>query len=134
MNGLELILCITLGAIALLHVSWAFGFWLPIRDEARLVRAVVGAKGATRMPGPIPCGLVAGALLAVTALIYANPSAMRTALLGIAGFVLIVRGCLPWVRFWRQMTPVEPFATLDRRAFGPLCLMLGVGIFVVIAV
>lgn len=127
-----MILCTVLAAIAALHISWAMGIWIPIRDEARLVRSVVGATGATRMPGPIPCGLVAGALLAIIVLIWFSPSALRSVLLGIAGTVLIIRGCLAWVPMWRKMTPVEPFATLDRRAFGPLCLLLGIGILAVI--
>lgn len=133
MTWLELILCVVLAAIAIIHAAWAIGFWVPIRDEARLVRAVVGAQGATRMPGPIPCALVASGLLIVIMSITAEPSASRSAILIGAGLVLAVRGALAWIPFWRRMTPVEPFATLDRHVFGPLSLLLGVGILVIVA-
>ncbi|MCO4847882.1 MAG: DUF3995 domain-containing protein [Yoonia sp.] len=133
MTWLELILCIVLAAIAILHTAWAIGLWVPIRDEARLVHAVVGAQGATRMPGPIPCALVASGLVVVILSIIAGPSVVRTVILIAAGVVLSLRGSLAWIPFWRRMTPVEPFATLDRRVYGPLCLMLGVGILVVAA-
>ncbi len=133
MTWLELILCVVLAAIAIIHAAWAIGLWVPIRDEARLVRAVVGAQGATRMPGPIPCALVASGLLIVIMSITAEPSASRSAILIGAGLVLAVRGALAWIPFWRRMTPVEPFATLDRHVFGPLSLLLGVGILVIVA-
>lgn len=133
MTWLELILCVVLAAIAILHTAWAIGLWVPLRDEACLVRAVVGAQGATRMPGPIPCALVASGLLVVIMSIIADPSAIRSVILIGAGAVLTVRGALAWIPFWRRMTPVEPFATLDRRVFGPLFFLLGVGILVVVA-
>lgn len=133
MTWLELILCVVLAAIAIIHAAWAIGLWVPIRDEARLVRAVVGAQGATRMPGPIPCALVASGLLIVIMSITVEPSASRSAILIGAGLVLAVRGALAWIPFWRRMTPVEPFATLDRHVFGPLSLLLGVGILVIVA-
>lgn len=133
MTWLELILCVVLAAIAIIHAAWAIGLWVPIRDEARLVRAVVGAQGATRMPGPIPCALVASGLLIVIMSITAEPSASRSAILIGAGLVLAVRGALAWIPFWRRMTPVEPFATLDRHVFGPLSLLLGFGILVIVA-
>jgi hypothetical protein len=133
MTWLKLILCVVLAAIAIIHAAWAIGLWVPIRDEARLVRAVVGAQGATRMPGPIPCALVASGLLIVIMSITAEPSASRSAILIGGGLVLAVRGALAWIPFWRRMTPVEPFATLDRHVFGPLSLLLGVGILVIVA-
>lgn len=122
-----------LGAVAVVHALWGAGFWFPLRKEEKLVRAVVGAKDATRMPGPIPCGMVSGALVAVIIALTAPPSTPRDILLGAAAVVLILRGLLAWVPIWRRMTPREPFATLDRYAYGPLCCILGAGIAVVIA-
>lgn len=130
MTGLELILSVALATVAALHGAWAIGLWVPIRDEARLVRTVVGAQGATRMPGPIPCAIVASGLLIIILSIGAEASGFRTVILGASGIVLVVRGGLSWLPFWRKMTPVEPFATLDRRVYGPLCLILGVGVLI----
>lgn len=117
-----------LGAVAIIHILWGIGFWFPIRDEERLVRAVVGAKDATRMPGPIPCGMVSGALIVVIFALLSPPSWPRDSVLWLACVLLVSRGFLAWIPIWRRMTPQEPFATLDRFAYGPLCIGLGLGI------
>lgn len=117
-----------LAAVAFIHFLWAIGFWFPIRDEARLVRAVVGAKDATRMPGPIPCAAVTAALTVVILALLSGPSWQRESILLTAAILFFLRAALSWVPMWRRMTPQEPFATLDRFAYGPLCLLMGVGI------
>lgn len=122
-----------LGAVAVVHALWGAGYWFPLRKEEKLVRAVVGARDVTRMPGPIPCGMVSGGLVAVIIALTAPPSVPRDILLGVAALVLVLRGLLAWVPFWRRLTPLEPFATLDRYAYGPLCVVLGAGIAVVVA-
>ncbi len=132
MTILASILIALLGAVALIHGLWAIGFWFPIRDEARLVRAVVGAKDASRMPGPIPCSFVAAALLVVIFALLSPAYWVRDLVLSIAAVAFILRGFLAWVPMWRRMTPQEPFATLDRYAYGPLCLVLGMGIVVLV--
>jgi hypothetical protein len=92
MTEFEVILSVFIGLIALVHSVWALGLWIPMRDEASLVRAVVGAKGATRMPGPIPCLLVAAGLVSVMVALAFGPTIVRTGVLGLAGSVLCVRG------------------------------------------
>ncbi len=131
MSILILCLVVVLGAIALLHGMWGIGWWVPLWDETKLVRAVVGAKGADRMPGPIPCGLVSAALLVVMISLLSGPSFAREFVISAAAIVLVARGLLAFVPFWRRMTPAEPFATLDRRFYGPLCLLLGCGLAIV---
>ena len=118
------VLSAVLLAIAGVHILWGIGFWWPIRDERRLVAAVVGFKDAERMPGAIPCALVAVALIAAAWWPWFGPGAVRQAGLIIAATVFAVRGILPWRPFWRAMTPQQPFARLDRWAYGPACLAL----------
>lgn len=132
MANLVFILTPILGVVAVLHVLWGIGFWFPIRDEERLVRCVVGAAGATRMPGPIPCALVAAAVTVVMFALLASPNWARTFVLWLSGIVFLARGVLAWVPMWRKMTPQEPFATLDRTLYGPMCLFLGAGILAVV--
>ena len=127
------VLVAALAVIAVIHALWGFGIWVPISDEARLVRAVVGARDTTRMPGPIPCGLVAAGLIVIIGAIFAPDTFIRGFILWSAGIVLMLRGVLTWVPVWRVMTPVEPFATLDRWVYSPLCLALGIGIICVVA-
>lgn len=122
---------ITLG-LAGLHILWGFGFWWPIRNEELLVRAVVGFKGATRMPGPIPCALVAVGLIFAANFPWFPPGWGRDAGLWISAVVFLGRGSITYTRFWRSMTPQRPFSTLDRTRYGPLSLFLGAG-FVALA-
>jgi hypothetical protein len=125
---LTLLIAAVLTGLALLHLLWGFGYWYPIRDEAQLVRTVVGARDVDRMPGAIPCAIVSAALIVVVFLLFAPPSGSRTLILSVAAIGLLARGAIAYTKFWRRMTPVEPFATLDRTRYGPLCLALGAGI------
>lgn len=122
---------VTLG-IAVFHILWGIGFWWPIRTEEVLVRAVVGFKGATRMPGPIPCALVAVALIFAANFPWFPYGNLRSIGLWACAVVFLSRGLFAYLPFWRRMTPQKPFATLDRTRYGPLCLLLGAG-YVVLA-
>lgn len=124
---LSLILSFILIVIAALHVLWGIGYWVPIRDEAALVRAVCGFPGAEKMPAAVPCALVAVALLLAVMCLWWPPGIWRTLAIGAIGAVFLARGVAAFAPIWRRLTPVEPFATLDRKFYGPLCLMLGVG-------
>lgn len=120
-------------AIAVLHGLWGAGVWLPIRDEEALAHAVVGARGVTRMPGAIPCFLVSAMLVVLALAIWMPDWMIRSVILWGAGAVFLVRGALAYTKLWRRMTPEEPFASNDRRYYGPLCLALGAGLIVIIA-
>lgn len=128
MTILALIISVLLGLIAAIHISWGIGFWFPIRDEAELVRTVVGVKGAERMPGPIPCGLVAAGLIVVIMTIWGGAGTLRSVILLGAALVFLARGFASFTKRWRRLAPQEPFATLDRTRYGPLCIGLGVGL------
>ncbi len=124
------IVIVVLG-VALVHALWGFGVWVPIRNEEALAKAVVGARGVTRMPGPIPCFLVAGGLsLLAAAVLFLPQGSLRTVLFIGATAVFLARGALAYLKKWRLMTPEEPFATLDRRIYGPLCVALGIAFII----
>jgi len=114
--------------LAALHLAWAFGLWLPYREELPLVRAVVGIKNTERMPGPIPCGLISGGLL-LAAIVPWWPGLgwLGNAIACCAGVTFLLRGALAYVSGWRRVATVEPFRTLDRRVYGPVGLLLGLG-------
>jgi hypothetical protein len=92
-----------------------------------LARAVVGTAGVEKMPGAVPCALVVVALLFAIMCLWWPPSLLRSLAVGAIGAVFLARGAVAYTAFWRRLTPTEPFATLDRRYYGPLCLMLGLG-------
>ena len=124
------ILSAVLIALAVLHVLWGIGVWFPIEDEAQLVRAVAGFANTEEMPGSVPCALVAVALLMAVTCLWWPAGPFRFLALVVIGAVFVVRGAAAFTPFWRKLTPVEPFATLDRKYYGPLCLALGLGFFV----
>ncbi len=125
MTWLAVLISALLFVPAALHLLWAIGAWVPIRDEAALARATVGAPGISKMPGPIPCSLVFVALSFAAALPHLTTFPLRTLLLPAIAAVFLLRGIATYLPAWRKLVPEEPFATLDQRYYGPLCLVLG---------
>lgn len=121
------LLSVVLIPVAVLHVLWGIGFWFPIEDEAQLVRTVAGFAEAKEMPGPVACSLVAVALFMAVTCLWWQPGPFRFLALCVIGAVFLARGAAAFTPFWRKLTPVEPFATLDRKYYGPLCLAVGLG-------
>ncbi len=128
MSNLVTILIAVLGALAILHSLWGFGVWVPLRKEADLVKAVIGGRNITRMPGPIPCALVAAGMLVIIGGLLGRGNGLADLVLWVAVVVFAGRGVASYVPLWRKMTPQEPFATFDQRYYGPLCLVLALGI------
>ncbi|OCP36882.1 DUF3995 domain-containing protein [Ensifer sp. LC163] len=134
-------ICLVLSVIAVLHAYWAWGGLWPGHDEASLAKTVVGASGLETMP---PAGLtVLVAILIFVAgllpLIFVSgvPSILPASLVWM-GMVLLaaiflVRGVLAFTPIFRGRHPQQPFATLDRRFYGPLCLVIGIGYVLVLA-
>jgi len=97
MITIAVIVFMSLTAIAIFHAAWGCGVRWPAQDERDLVALVVGATGRTRMPPPLECWAVAAAIFA-------------------AGLVALLPA-------WRRQFSQEPFATMDRSWYGPLCLL-----------
>ncbi len=131
----RIVASVVLGAVALLHAFWAFGLWWPARSEAHLVHAVVGARRAERMPGAIPCLVVAVGLAVAAALPWAPADGFlgrwSPPVLQFLAAIFALRGLAPLLPIWRRATAREPFATLDRRLYAPLSLGLAVCLWVI---
>lgn len=125
---------IILICVSLMHAAWAFGAVWPAKDERALVDTVIGTPGLTKMPGRAVTLIVAAAIAAAgfSALWSAGlialplPEWIRVAaapvlclIFGLRGFGTYLAGS-KWPR-------TEPFASLDRRLFAPLCLFLALG-------
>ena len=127
---LAMVIAVELAAIAALHVYWAFGGLWPGANVESLVRTVVGVRDMRSMPSRPLTLAVAVALGAagLPPLVKASllplflPAGLVQACLLLVGAVFALRGIAPYLPFG---TPhrVEPFATLDRRLYGPLCLV-----------
>jgi hypothetical protein len=133
--ALAVLIFLVLAVTAAFHVYWAFGGLWPGHDELSLARTVVGDKGITGMPARgltlvvaimiVVAGLVA--LMQVSVLPEALPPALQRAAIIVLALIFLLRGAVSFTSLPRRMQAEEPFATLDRRIYGPLCLALGAG-------
>lgn len=123
-------------AVAIAHFLWAIGSRWPIRDPELLARTVIGRPGIDRVPR-LAAFVVAVLVLAagIVALALADPAGGGW-LLNLVGIALAVaficRGIVGYTAAWRAQFPLEPFATLDRRNYSPLCLFIGLGFAVLV--
>ncbi|MBO6509762.1 MAG: DUF3995 domain-containing protein [Roseibium sp.] len=138
-----LFLFVVLLCVAVLHLYWALGGLWPAGDEAALARMVVGVKNMEEMPGTaltiVVAALIAtaGVLPLVFTGILPDPvsgllpavfqSYLPLVMLGALALVFLARGTLSYTSYFRKMEAVEPFVTLDRNYYAPLCLLLGAG-------
>ena len=137
---LAIVLWAVLAAIAVLHATWGLGSHWPCEGEESLVRTVGGTPGAKRMYPPSACFTVAAMLAGVSlwplfaaGLLPAAWPSWLTLLAGAAiAAVFVVRGIVGYVPAWRRLHSAEPFATLDRRFYAPLCFALGAGFFTIL--
>lgn len=125
----------TLMIASLLHVAWAFGIVWPAKDEQALIRTVIGHPDVKKMPGTILTLFVAAGIAIAglsglwggDILMLSLPEWMEDiALFGLAG-VFGLRGLSSYLLDGPLGKRIEPFATLDRRFFAPLCLVLCAG-------
>ena len=133
--ALALILAAALFALAGIHLYWGFGGRWPGHDEASMVEHVVGRTRGMRAPGFVASAAVALALAAGGALVAATlVSTPWDPLLKAARWGLLLvfagRGLATYVPPVFRYAEGTPFATLNRRAYGPLCLAIALGILV----
>lgn len=130
-----LVLAALLWVLAGFHAYWGQGGLWPEKDEFALARRVVGAPGIRTMPSTSACYTVA-ALLFVAGLwplmmigLLPAPLPVELTILGGYGLaaVFLARGVAAYLPAFRAYFPEEPFATLDRELYGPLCLFIGLG-------
>jgi hypothetical protein len=137
-NLIAAALGVVLIAIALAHLLWSFGIMWPIRDRKLLAQTVVGTPGIERMPFYVSFGVFAlTAIACVIAFAVADPASGGPALTGlafIAGLVFLARGAVGYTTWWAGRRPTEPFRALDRKTYSPLCLILGAGFLVLVAI
>ena len=137
---LAVVLWLVLGAIAVLHAAWGFGSHWPCESEESLVRSAGGIPGAKTIYPPSSCFAVAALLAGVSVwplfaagLLPATWPGWLTLLAGAAiAAVFLARGVAGYVPAWRRLHSAEPFATLDRRLYAPLCFALGAGFIIIL--
>lgn len=126
--------CLLMVAIA--HFMWAVGSPWPIRDPQLLANTVIGSPGMTRVPklaSLVVAILVLGAASIGAALGDADSGGLPLTLAGAAQAALFAaRGIVGYLPAWRARHPIEPFASLDKRYYSPLCLIVAVCFLVLV--
>jgi hypothetical protein len=121
-----------LGLIAVFHLAWALGLSIPRGDRRRLAATVIGRP---EVPGRLACLAVAVAIGVMALVPLAQIAVVRTPLpwsgvqllgLGCAA-VFLLRGLGGYLPAFDRRFPAQPFATLNRLVYSPLCLALGAG-------
>lgn len=129
---------IVLLAVSMAHFLWSIGRTWPIRDEKLLAQTVVGFKDIERMP-PRPasfavCVLTLVAGIAALSLADHTSGGAWLTLLGVAlGAIFLARGILGYTTWWQARRPEPSFRINDSRVYSPLCLALGLGFLVLVA-
>lgn len=123
-------------AVAIAHLLWALGGSWPIRDPAVLPRVVVGREGVERVPRLASFGVFlltfASGIVALALTDPAAGGAGLSALGVVCALVFAARGVLGYTSWWQRQRPLEPFRSLDRRNYSPLCLALTLGYLVLV--
>ncbi|MBC7670126.1 DUF3995 domain-containing protein [Caulobacter sp. DWR2-3-1b2] len=133
--ALALVLSTALLALAGIHLYWGLGGRWPGHDEASMVEHVVGRTRGMRAPGLLASVAVALALAAGGVLVAATltPTVWDPQLKAARWVLFVVfagRGLATYVPPVFRYAEGTPFATLNRRAYGPLCLAIALGILV----
>ena len=116
-----------LAAVAAVHLVWATGSSWPYADRTELAEHIAGRPD---LPGPRACVMV-GATLATAAAVVGAPGRHgrlgQVARLGVTSALLLrgLAGITGNTRLLVNWEPAQPFVELDRRRYGPLCLVLG---------
>ena len=127
---------VVLLAVAIAHFLWAIGSPWPIRDPALLARTVIGRPGVTRVPRlaslVVSILVLAAGVLALALADHTGGGLLLTLVGLVLAAIFLGRGAVGYTAGWRARFSEEPFATLDRKNYSPLCLALGVGFLILV--
>ncbi len=134
---MALVIAGVLVLLAAIHLYWGFGGRWPGHDEASMVEHVVGRTRGMKAPSlaasvAVALALAAGGGLVLATIVPPTPfepwlQAARWALFA----VFALRGLATYVPPIFRYAEGTPFWRLNRRAYGPLCLAIALGIFAI---
>jgi len=128
------VLAAILGLAGLFYIGWAAGLSFPFANEHALARSVIGRRGITRLPSRRSFLYVGVLLLAAAAAAYllggfgaavpqSKPFLAPVGLL--LALIFLLRGIAGVLPAFERAAPEQPFLTLNRRLYSPLCALAG---------
>lgn len=129
-------LALVLVAAGLLYLLWAAGVTFPFASEQALARALIGRRGITRLPSRaafvyLAVLLIAAALAAFLLGGYSQALPRSKPFLAPVGLLLALvflgRGVAGVLPAFERAAPEQPYLSLNRRIYSPLCFTAGLG-------
>ena len=129
-------LAMVLVAAGLLYLLWATGVTFPFASEQALARALIGRRGITRLPSRaaflyLAVLLIAAALAAFLLGGYSQAVPQSKPFLAPVGLLLALvflgRGVAGVLPAFERAAPEQPYLSLNRRIYSPLCFAAGLG-------
>lgn len=129
-------LAAALSAAALLYLLWAAGLTFPFANEQTLARSIIGRRGITRVPSRRAFLYMSTLLLAAAFAAFlmggfseqvprAKPFLAPVGLL--LTLVFLGRGIVGVLPAFERAAPEQPYLSLNRRIYSPLCALVGAG-------
>ena len=129
-------LALVLVAASLLYLLWATGVTFQFASEQALARALIGRRGITRLPSRaaflyLAVLLIAAALAAFLLGGYSQAVPQSKPFLAPVGLLLALvflgRGVAGVLPAFERAAPEQPYLSLNRRIYSPLCFAAGLG-------
>jgi hypothetical protein len=131
-NGLALLLACT----GVLYLVWSAGVTFPFSNEQSLARSLIGRRGITRVPSRAAFLYVSILLFAAAAAAflmggYSEAVPQSKPFLAPVGLLLALvflgRGIAGVLPAFERAAPEQPYLSLNRRLYSPLCFLAGLG-------
>lgn len=128
-------LAVVLFATCLLYLLWSAGVTFPFANEQSLARSLIGRRGITRIPSRASFVYLAVLFFAAAAAAFlmggfseavprSKPFLAPVGLLLAA--VFLGRGIAGILPAFERAAPEQPYLSLNRRIYSPLCALAGI--------
>ncbi len=129
-------LALVLAAAGLFYLLWAAGLTFPFANEQSLARSLIGRRGITRLPSRtafvyLGVLLIAAAMAAFLLGGFSEAVPQSKPFLAPVGLLLALvflgRGVAGVLPAFERAAPEQPYLSLNRRIYSPLCFFAGLG-------
>lgn len=129
-------LALLLACVGVLYLLWAAGLTFPFANEQALARSLIGRRGITRVPSRASFLYLAALFFAASVAAFllggfseavpaSKPFLAPVGLL--LALVFLGRGIAGVLPAFERAAPEQPYLSLNRRIYSPLCALAGLG-------